>query len=122
MRTTFTTILEEAVHRVAGAMGAIFAAYDGEAVDLVATEDKYEMAVLGAQYGVILSHVQSAIKLFHFGLVYEIVVSHAQMDLLVRTVAEGYYVVLAVKGRSHLASAMRETARAAAALRLEMAA
>jgi hypothetical protein len=102
-------------------VGAIFAAYDGEAVDLVAREDKYEIAILGAQYGVILSHVQSAIKLFHFGEAYEVILSHQHMDLLVRTVAEGYYVVLAVRGRAHLATAMRETARAAAALQKEMA-
>ena len=121
MTTTFTPILKAVVERVAGAVGAIFAAYDGEAVDLVAVEDKYEMAILGAQYGVILSHVQSAIKLFHFGEAFEVIVSHAHMDLLVRTVSEGYYVVLAVRGRAHLATAMRETARAAAALREEMA-
>jgi predicted regulator of Ras-like GTPase activity (Roadblock/LC7/MglB family) len=118
--TTFTPILQAVVDRVDGAVGAIFAAWDGEAVDLVYTVDKTEMALLAAHYGVILSHVQSAIKLFHFGEAYEIVLLHDDMDLLVRTVADGYYVIIAVRGRAHLATAVREIARAAEALRQEM--
>ena len=121
MSTGFALILQHAVERVEGAIGAIFAAWDGEAVDVWSTVDKHDMLLLAAHYGVILSHVQSAIKLFHFGEAYEIVLSHEHMDLLVRTVAEGYYVVIAVRGPVHLASAVREIERAAAALRQEMA-
>jgi predicted regulator of Ras-like GTPase activity (Roadblock/LC7/MglB family) len=119
--TVFASILQTAVDNVSGAVGAIFAAWDGEAVDLVALEDKTELAIMAAHYGVILSHVQSAIKLFHFGEAYEIVLSHARMDLILRTVSEGYYVMVAVKGRAHLATAIREVERAAAALQKEMA-
>jgi hypothetical protein len=120
--TSFTPILRGAIDQVAGAVGAIFAAWDGEAVDLVAREDETEIALLAAHYGIILSHVQSAIKLFHFGEAYEIVLSHARMDLILRTVAEGYYVMIAVRGRVHLASAVKVIERAALALRKEMAA
>jgi predicted regulator of Ras-like GTPase activity (Roadblock/LC7/MglB family) len=119
--TAFTAILKDTIDRVDGAVGAIFAAWDGEAVDLVASEDRVEMAILAAHYGVILSHVQSAIKLFHYGEAYEMILSHSRMDLLVRAVSEGYYLVLAIRGRAHLATALRAVEQAAEALRREMA-
>lgn len=119
MATTFTPILERAVERVPGAVGAIFADWDGEAVDHVAA-DRDSILMIGAHYGIILNHVQSALHLFHFGEAEEIILQHERMDLLVHAVGEGYYVVLAIAGDAHLATALREVAAAAAALRAEM--
>lgn len=120
MSTAFTPILQRAVERVPGAVGAIFADWDGEAVDLFSLAEPDELKVLGAHYGIILNHVQSALHLFHFGEAEEIILLHDGMDLLVRAVGEGYYVVLAVRGKAHLATALREVAEAALALRTEM--
>src|SRR5215470_14291426 len=110
MITVFSGILRRMVDKVPGAIGAIFADWDGEAVDSFAPGVKEDMLVLGAHYGVILNHVQSALHLSHFGEAEEIIVQHQKIDL----------VVLAVRVGSHLATALRETHAAASALRAEM--
>lgn len=120
MSSAFHHILARAVDHVPGAVGAIFAAYDGEAVEQVGVAAKDEMLFLAAHYGVILNHVQNILHLFHFGEAVEIILSHQKLDLVVRTVSEGYYVVLAVKGPCHLATARRAVEDAACALRTEM--
>jgi predicted regulator of Ras-like GTPase activity (Roadblock/LC7/MglB family) len=120
--TPFAAILRRAVERVPGAIGAIFAAWDGEAVDsyhspLGARDD---LLVLGAHYGIILNHVQSVLHLTHFGEAEEIILQHKKVDLVVRAVDQSYYVVLAVGAGAHLATALREVLAAASALRQEM--
>jgi predicted regulator of Ras-like GTPase activity (Roadblock/LC7/MglB family) len=117
--TTFTSILQRVIDRVPGSVGAIFADVDGEAVDQVAT-DRREIQIIGAHYGIILNHVQSALHLFHYGSAEELIVHHGKMDLVIRAVGHGYYIVLAVEGSVHLAIALREIAACANALRAEM--
>jgi predicted regulator of Ras-like GTPase activity (Roadblock/LC7/MglB family) len=118
--TPFTHILERAVKRVPGAVGAIFVASDGEAVDQYVVNGGEDMLVLGAHYGIVLNHVQSAMHLFHFGEAEEMILQHGRLDLILRTVAEGYFVVLAVATGNQLAFALREAGAAASALRAEM--
>lgn len=118
--TPFRAILQRAVERVPGAMGAIFADWSGEAVDLFAHRAKDDLLLLAAHYGVILNHVQSALHLTHFGEAEEIIVHHQKLDLVVRAVDRDYYVVLALGDGSHLATALREVVAAASALRAEM--
>jgi len=118
--TAFTPILQQAVERVPGAVGAIFADWDGEAVDHFAAMPKDDMLLLAAHYGVLLNHVQSALHLFHFGEAEEIILHHDKLDLILRPVGRGYYVVLAVQSGVHLATALREVQVAANALRAEM--
>jgi len=120
MKTAFTPILQRAVERVPGAIGAIFADWDGEAVDLAGTSRREEMLYIGAHYGVILNNVQSLLRLFHFGEAVEIVLQHDKVDLCVHAVGDGYYVVLAIDSSGHLATALRETRLCADGLRREM--
>jgi predicted regulator of Ras-like GTPase activity (Roadblock/LC7/MglB family) len=118
--TAFTPILQRAVERIPGAMGAIFADWDGEAVDHFSHADRFDMLVLTAHLGIILSHVQRAMRLFHYGEAQEIVLLQQKMDLIVRSVGQGYYMVLVATGGVHLATALREVSVAAGALRQEM--
>lgn len=123
MPTAFTPILVQAVERIPGALGAIFADWDGEAVDHYtgdAQADKSAILIMGAQYGVVLNHVQSVLHLFHFGEAEEIILLHDRLDLIVHAVGEGYYVVVIVSAGVHLATALREIRHAASALRREM--
>jgi predicted regulator of Ras-like GTPase activity (Roadblock/LC7/MglB family) len=118
--TVFTPILRRAVDHVPGAVGAIFAAWDGEAVDHVTSASTYDMLLLAAHFGIVLNLLQSALHLFHFGEAEEVILQHTGMDLVVRSVGEGYYVVLASRAGTHLATARREVAELATALRAEM--
>src|SRR5262249_21263813 len=108
MHTAFSTILQRVVEKVPGAIGVIFADWDGEAVDSFAPGVKEDMLILAAHYGIILNQVQSALHLSHFGEAEEIIVQHRKIDLIVRAVDKHYYVVLAVRAGSHLATALRE--------------
>jgi predicted regulator of Ras-like GTPase activity (Roadblock/LC7/MglB family) len=119
--TPFRGILQRAVERVPGAVGAIFADWDGEAVDSFGSRAREDMLLLAAHYGVILNHVQSVLHLTHFGEAEEIILHHQKLDLVVRAVAKDYYVVLAIDAAdAHLATALREVGAAASALRKEM--
>jgi hypothetical protein len=120
MRTTFTPILQRALDKVPNAIAAVFAAYDGEAVDQVGSRAKYDTLLFAAHYGVVLNQVQSLLRLFHFGAAEEIVLAHDRMDFFIRAVMDGYYVLLAVQSPTHVATALREVQIAAAALKQEM--
>lgn len=120
MNSSFAPILKRVVERVPGATGAIFAASDGEAVDVYSLGDRHELCVVGAHCGIILNHVQNVLHLFHFGEAEVITLIHDRMQLLVRAVARGYYVVVAVSGENHLATALAEIAQAAAGLKEHM--
>ena len=118
--TPFTPILRQVVERVPGAIGAIFADWDGEAVDLFSSGAKEEILIIGAHYGIVLNYVQSALHLFHFGEAEEMILQHARIDLIVRAVTHRYYVVLCTHAGAHLAIARREALAAASALAREM--
>ncbi|MBI4512343.1 MAG: roadblock/LC7 domain-containing protein [Deltaproteobacteria bacterium] len=120
MSTVFTPILQRILDRIPGTVGVIFADWEGEAVDQVSSCERHDALVLAAHYGVILKNVQGALKLFHFGDVLELTVSHDRMDIIIRPVCDGYYLVLACEPGVHLASALRETQAAAHALKAEM--
>lgn len=117
----FRIILQHAVERVPGAVGAIFADWDGEAVDHFARGVKEEMLILAAHYGVILKYIQSALHLSHFGEAEEVILLHHKLDFVIRAVAKDYFVILVVVAdAAHLATALREASAAASALRVEM--
>ncbi len=119
--TPFKPILQRIVERVPGALGAIFADWDGEAVDsFTRSLAQDELLVLAAHFGIILGQVQSVLHLSHYGEAEEIIFQHHKLDLIVRAVDRHYYVVLAASSGSHLATALREVAAAATALRAEI--
>lgn len=118
--TTFAQILKSAVDRTPGAIGGAFAAADGETVDLVTEWDAQDWKILTAHYGVILSSVQSALHTFHYGEAELVLVSHRELDLLIRAVDDGYYALIAVRPPAPLARAMVSLERASGLLRREM--
>jgi len=119
--TSFTPILNHTLEQTPGALAAIFADADGEAVDSVSTRLKPDdLLVLGAHYGVLLSMMRSGLTRFALGRPEEILIHHSRTDVLIREVGDGYYVVLALDAGSHLATAQRRLDSCAAALRKEM--
>jgi predicted regulator of Ras-like GTPase activity (Roadblock/LC7/MglB family) len=120
MPTSFTPILKRAVESVPGAIFAIFADYDGEAVDSIGSASRDDILLYGAHYAVIFNSVQQLLKLFHFGGLVEFVVEHGRIDILVHAVGPDYYVVMGVDAGVHLGVALREMRLCADALRLEV--
>jgi len=121
MSSPFAHILEAAVKRTPGAIGGAFAAGDGEMVDSFAEQAADEWALITAHYGVVLGHVQSALRTFHYGEANFIIMTHGKLDILMHAVAEGYYALIAAPHPAPLARIMKEMSVAAESLRKEMA-
>lgn len=120
MPSPFASILQAAVERTPRAIGGAFAAADGEMVDFFATTDPTEWAILTAHYGVVLANLEAAFNLWHVGGPRFFVVEHSKVDVLVHTVAEGYYALLAVEQPAPLGQALGALTDAALELRREM--
>ena len=120
MGTPFSKILQTAVENTPQAIGGAFAASDGEMVDFFSLTDPDEWALITAHYGVVLKHVQAALHTCHYGEAKMVMIEHADMEILVHNVLEGYYAIMAVRAPAPLALAMNQLSEAAAALREEM--
>ncbi len=118
--SAFADILRAMVERVPGALGAIFADWDGEMVDQFAHIPPLEIQLVGAHWGVVLNQTSRSTSSFGFGLVRELLIEGERGTVLVRSVTDKYYVVLAAKSEVHLATARRELERGAETLRGEM--
>lgn len=124
MSTPFAAIMRRAVEATPGAVGGAFADSEGEMVDCFSTVDKHDWAVLTAHYGVVMSHLQNAFGTWHYGGAEYFIAQHAQLDILVCSIAHGYYALLAVKedaGSAPLAVALAQLRAASAELRKEIA-
>lgn len=94
----FETILSELVRAVPGARGAIFCDREGETIvsvgasgrDEPEAEDDYDLRITGAQLAPNLAEVSNA----PFGPPEELRIRGSREHLLVRTLPEGYYLVL----------------------------
>ena len=116
----FAAILDAAVKLTPGALGGAFAAADGEMVDYVTSGDATEWAILTAHYGVVLANLEAALNTQHFGGAQYFVVENGKVDVVVHTVHDGYFALLAMQKPACLATALRALARAAARLKQEM--
>jgi predicted regulator of Ras-like GTPase activity (Roadblock/LC7/MglB family) len=121
LATPFGAILRRAVDAVPGAIGGAFADRDGELVDAVATGDPLDLAIMTAHYGVLIRHINGAFGTWHVGSPEYIVIQHADVDILIHVVADGYYALLAIATPTPLARALAAIRQAAADLRLELA-
>ena len=118
--TPFARILSRAIAETPGAIGGAFAAPDGELVDCVTDGDPTDLAILTAHYGVILANLEALLGTQHFGTTQYFVVENGRVDIVIHTVDEGYYAMLAVPTPAPLGSAIGALATAARALRREM--
>lgn len=120
MPSPFADILRVAVESTPGAIGGAFAASDGEMVDYFCLNDPHEWALLTAHYGVVLANVQAALNTCHWGEANMIMIEHTGLDILVHSVEEGYYALLAVDQPASLGRAMQAMEQAVEELRREM--
>lgn len=121
--TPFAAILRRAVEQLPGAIGGTLAAGDGETVDYHVRGGwrRAEWELLTAHHGVLLGHVRSWLHTRHYGDPELMVVSHRELHVLLREVADGYFALLALDDAAEILSASRLLAEAAVELRQEMA-
>jgi hypothetical protein len=133
--TPFTPILRTMLAEVPDALGAIFADWEGEAVDLFpdprraedaqtplppAAIESFDLRLFGAQWGVILNQVNAALRTFHYGDPQIVTLHHDRLDILIQTVDVRYYLLLALRPGASMSRALQELERGVRALRMEM--
>jgi predicted regulator of Ras-like GTPase activity (Roadblock/LC7/MglB family) len=118
--SAFGDILEAMVRRVPGAVGAVFADWEGEPVDQFAHIAPLEIQLVGAHWGVVWSQAAERLGQRGLGAVEELLIEGERAIVLVRSVTDRYFVVLATRRDAHLATARRELERGAETLRSEM--
>jgi predicted regulator of Ras-like GTPase activity (Roadblock/LC7/MglB family) len=118
--TAFGDILRQLVERVPGAVGAVFADWEGEPVDQFAHIPAHDIQLVGAHWGVVWSQTAARLGRHGLGDLEELLIEGERAIVLVRSVTEHYFVVLATKREAHLATARRELERGALTLRGEM--
>lgn len=118
--TPFGEILRHAVEQIPGAVGGAFAAADGEMVDAYSLEDPEQWAIVTAHYGVVLRHLENAFDTWHFGGPRYFIAQHERLDVMVHTVAAGYFALLACRRPAPLARALAALSEAAEQLAQEM--
>jgi len=106
---------------VPGSLGAIIADWEGEAVDQVAVLDDYDIKILGAHKGIILTRLREALDRVDGGELEEILVRSDQSNTLVAPVTEDYFLVLALTPEAMLGRASFELRRCVSLLRKDIA-
>ncbi len=117
--SAFADILKQMVDRVPGALGAVFADWEGEAVDQFGHVPALDIKLAGAHWGVVLTLANERLRTM-CGEVKELWIEGESSLVLVRHVTDQYFVVLTARRGTHLATAVRELDRGARGLLGEM--
>lgn len=117
----FKSLLAELLERIPGSSGAIIADWEGEAVDHVARMDDFELRVIGAHKGIILSNLRRVLGRLGRDRLQEVVISTNLNRTLVLPVTEDYFLVLIVGREVVLGRALFEARRYVARLKEEIA-
>lgn len=118
---SFKITLENLIERVPGALGAILADWEGEAVDQVSRIGDYEIKVIGAHKGIILTNMRQAMRDLDSDALEEIVVTTERNQTLILPVTQDYYLVLTLERGEALGRALFEARKTIAVLRKEIA-
>lgn len=118
---SFQKILEELLERLPDALGAILADWEGEAVDQVSRIGDYEIKVIGAHKGIILTNLRLAMRDLGTDTLEEIMVTTAHSQTLILPVTSEYYLVLPLKRNETFGLALFEARRTITQLRREIA-
>ena len=117
----FKSLLRRLLDNVEGSQGAIVADWEGEAVDQVARIDDFEIKIIGAHQGVILSHFRQVVKALEGNDLEEIVVSTELAQTLILPISPDYFLVFVMdRGDDLLGRALFEARRCVKALRSEV--
>lgn len=117
----FKKLLSELVKKASGALGAVIADWEGEAVDQVGRIDDYELKVIGAHKGVILSNLREIVCRLKDDDLREIVITTEKVQTLVLPVTHEYFLVLILERGNALGRALFEARRCVARLKVEIA-
>lgn len=116
----FKKLLQGMLDQLPGAVGAIIADWEGEAVDQVARIDDFEIKVLGAHKGIILTRLREALERLDGGQLEEVLIHFEQGKTLITPLSEDYFLVLTVAPEVMVGKAAFVMRRCAEQLRSEI--
>jgi len=109
--------LEALVERVPGAKGVVLADWEGETVDCATRMDEYELKVLGAHIGIILTRLRQAMeRLKDEQGVNELTIVTELGRSVVTPLSEDYFLVLVTERNAPLGRSLSELRRSQGAL------
>ena len=118
----FKAILEQLVERVPGAIAAVLADWEGEAVSAYTSGEgtDYNIKFIGAHHGILLGHARKMLTELQLGQAREINFVMDNFHVLTAAVNREYYVVLALAPETSLALARFELRQALTRLKQEI--
>ena len=116
----FKNLLQEMLDKLPGAVGAIIADWEGEAVDQVARMDDFEIKVLGAHKGIILTQLRHALQRLDGGALEEVLINFERAKVLISPLNDDYFLVLTVGPEVMVGKASFVMRRCVEQLRLEI--
>jgi len=116
----FKSMLGEMIERVPGAQGAIIADWEGEAVDQVGLMDDYDLKLIGAYKGVILTSLREVTSRLNHDHLKEIIITTERAQMIVLPVTMEYFLVLALDRSDVLGRALFEARRCLQSLQKEI--
>ena len=94
---SFQDMLQELVDGIEGGAAATLMGTDGIAVTQYAAAKGFDVETVGIEYGKVIDEIKNASALLNLGTVEEVIVTTAGMDVLLRMVADEYYIALLIK-------------------------
>ncbi|MCK4536452.1 MAG: roadblock/LC7 domain-containing protein [Desulfuromonadales bacterium] len=117
----FKTLLRDMIERVPGAQGAILADWEGEAVDQVGLMDDYDLKLIGAYKGVMLTNLRDVASRLNNDQLKEIIITTERAQMLVLPVTLEYFLVFTLNRSDVMGRALFEARRCIQALQKEIA-
>ena len=93
----FKSILKELVESIPGATGAILADWEGEAVEQYCLFDDYELKLIAAHKGIVLSRIREAHAFQPGGEPEDAVISTGDLHILIGVVGPDYSLVMTLE-------------------------
>ena len=115
----FKSLLHRLLEDIPGALGAIIVDWEGEAVDQVARTSEYDIKVLGAHSGIILSQLREALLRTEGGDLDGVVIRTDQNKILISPLTEDYLLLLQLGPQAIAARATYRMGRCVDELRSE---
>lgn len=101
----FKLTLKQLLDDVPGALGAIIVDWEGEAVDQVSLLSEYDIKVIGAHNGIILTRLQTVLDRTDGGSLEEVMISSSTARTLVQPLTEDYLLLLQLDRNAGVAEA-----------------
>ncbi len=117
--TVFASVLELLVDSCPGAVGAVFADEEGEAVDFFGPGDPDDIKLIAAHMGVLISSLYRCAAIARTGKLLELRIKAKDGQFVTRSIGHGYQVTVILKSTASLPKLEAAFDRALVAIRVE---